>query len=325
MKFDFVIGNPPYQESDGGAGASARPVYNFFVDVAKELAPDAICMITPSRWFAGGKGLDSFRESMLSDRQLIKIVDYVNAKDCFPNTSIGGGVNYFVWKRNANADCIFTNVHDGKESVSLRRLDEYPIFVRYNEAISIIHKIQRFNEGNITEYIFPRNPFGFSSKTRGVAVRSDIDNVKLYSSKGESYLSENKVNINCDLMKKYKVMISKVTSEHAGEPSKDGKFRVISTNKVIRPYEICTDSYLIIFSSDSLEEVNNYKSYLETKFYRFLLLMAVSSINLSKDKFYFIPKQDFSHSWDDKQLFKKYGLSKDEIDFIMSLLKDVVV
>ena len=113
MKFNAIVGNPPYQVMDGGAGVSAKPVYNHFVDISKKLNPQYISMITPSRWFAGGKGLDNFRVTMLNDNRISKIVDFVNAKDCFPNTSIGGGINYFLWENTYKGKCNFSNIHDG--------------------------------------------------------------------------------------------------------------------------------------------------------------------------------------------------------------------
>ena len=183
MKFDVIIGNPPYQLSDGGNGASAKPIYNLFVEQAKKLMPRFISMIIPSRWFAGGKGLEDFRDQMLTDRRLVQIVDYVNAKDCFAGVSLGGGVCYFLWDRNNPRLCKFTNIHDGTVSTAMRNLSEFPIFVRYNESISVIHKILKFQEQKVSEVVEHRNPFGISSSTRGT---KDFGEITLYSSGGKS-------------------------------------------------------------------------------------------------------------------------------------------
>lgn len=319
MKFDVIIGNPPYQLSDGGNGSSAMPIYNKFVEQAKKLKPRFLSMIIPSRWFAGGKGLDDFRLNMLTDKHVTNIVDYVNAKDCFPGVSLGGGVCYFLWERDAERDCTFTNIHDGKKSTSVRNLSEFPVFVRYNEAISIIHKAAALKEETVAQYVGSRNPFGFPSSARG----SDDEtlDVRLHSSAGVGFVDQRSVLSGKDDLKKYKVMISKVTSEHAGEPDKSGMFKVVSRAKVLGPMEVCTDSYLIAFSSNNEKEVTNFYSYLCTKFFRFLLLQAVSSINLSKDKFCFIPVQNFNESWTDEKLYSKYGLDQDEIDFIEGMMK----
>lgn len=319
MKFDVIIGNPPYQLSDGGNGSSAMPIYNKFVEQAKKLNPRYLTMIIPSRWFAGGKGLDDFRKDMLEDKRVVKMVDYVNAKDCFPGISLGGGVNYFLWDRDHPGECEFTNIHDDKTSVQLRKLDEFPVFVRYNEAVSILHKIISKSNNMVSDFVGSRNPFGFPSNARG---NDDPKlGVALHSSAGVGYVHKNDVKLGLKEMTKYKVMISKVTSEHAGEPDKSGKFKVISRAEVLKPLEVCTDSYLIAYSSDDEAEVRNFYDYLCTKFFRFLLLQAVSSINLSKDKFCFIPQVDLSKSWTDDELYKKYELSDEEINFIEAMMK----
>lgn len=318
MKFDVIISNPPYQLSDGGAGASASPIYNLFVEQSKKLSPRYISMIIPARWYAGGKGLDDFRRTMLNDKHISRLVDYVNAKDCFSGTSIGGGVCYFLWERDYNGICQYTNIHDSKEKTTRRYLDEYPVFVRYNEAISIIQKVLSKKEKTVSELIGTRNPFGFSSSARGI----DVGEYKLHSSNGVGYVSYNEILQGKDIVDKYKIMISKVTSEHAGEPDKSGMFSVVSTTKLLLPKEVCTDSYLIAFSSENKEEAINFAKYLCTKFFRFLLLQAISSINLSKDKFIFVPIQDFSKSWTDIELYQKYNLTQEETEFIESMIKE---
>ncbi len=319
MKFDVIIGNPPYQLSDGGNGASAKPIYNLFVEQAKKLNPRFLIMIIPSRWFAGGKGLDDFREAMLTDRRVVRIVDYVNAKDCFAGISLGGGVCYFLWDRDNPRKCEFTNIHDGKESTDLRDLSEFPVFVRYNEAISVIRKVLDKNEQKVSEVVGSRNPFGLSSAVRG---DKDKTGITVYSSGGIGNIAEKEVTQGKHLINQYKVMISKVTSEHAGEPDKSGMFSVLSTVRVLKPQEVCTDSYLIAYESNNAVFAENFAQYMCTKFFRFLLLQAVSSINLSKDKFQFVPMQDFTKTWTDEMLYEKYELTQDEVEFIESMMKE---
>ena len=322
MKFDVIISNPPYQLSDGGNGASAKPIYQLFVDKAKKLNPRFLSMIIPSRWFAGGKGLDDFRKEMLEDKRVVRIVDYVNAKDCFNGISLGGGVCYFLWDRDNPKPCEFTNIHDGVSSTQIRDLSEFSVFVRYNEALSIIHKVTAYKENTVSEVVGSRNPFGLSSSARGTSNKKEI---KLFSSGGTGYISKYEITQGLNIVNKYKVMISKVTSEHAGEPDKSGMFTVVSTTRVLAPNEVCTDSYLIAYETDSQVEADNFARYICTKFFRFLLLQAVSSINLSKDKFQFIPMQDFSKTWTDEELYAKYKLSQEEIDFIESMIKPKVL
>lgn len=330
MKFNAIVGNPPYQEMDGGAGVSAKPVYNHFVTIAKKIKPNFISMITPSRWFAGGKGLDDFREEMLNDNRLSKIVDFVNAKDCFPNTSIGGGINYFLWDSEHWAECEFSYVHDGVVDKMKRKLNEFQIFIRYNKAVEIIHKTNTKDIEKLSSIVSSRNPFGFSSNTRGKSKKFE-NSISLYTSEGLSYIPKEDVDSKNQYLQTYKIMISKVTSEHAGEPDKNGMFKILSRTELINPSEACTDSYLVIGSFEKKDDATSLLKYLKSKFARFLLLQAVTSINLSRDKFDFIPLQDFTEKSDinwnksileiDTQLYTKYGLTQEEIGFIESMIK----
>ena len=319
MQFDVIIGNPPYQMSDGGNNASALPIYNLFVEQAKKLNPRFLCMIMPSRWFAGGKGLDEFRRIMLNDKHIKFLKDYVNAKDCFPETSIGGGVCYFLRQNDYVGDCQFVSVFNGKESETTRSLNEFDIFVRHNMALDIIHKINA-DEQRISSLILSRNPFGLPSSARG-ELDHNKNSYALHSSKGIGFVDWENSYSNKEYADSYKVMISKVISEHAGEPDKNGQVKLLSSLKVLSPKEICTDSYLIIGKYEKKKYAENLCKYLTTKFARFLLLQAVTSINLSKEKFQFVPLQDFSHPWTDEMLYEKYGLTEEEINFIESMIK----
>lgn len=321
MKFDVIISNPPYQLNDGGNGVSASPIYQHFVEQAKKINPRYITMITPSRWFSGGKGLDSFRKTMLNDRHLVRIVDYINAKDCFPQNSISGGVNYFLWDRDHEDDCEFTTVMGEKKNTMRRKLNEFPVFVRYNQAVGMMHKLMAINFEPISDLVSSRNPFGLSTSTRGKSEPED-GMLKLVSSKGIGYVDRSDVSSNIILIDKYKILVSRITYEHAGEPDKDNMFRVLSRIEVLKPGEVCTDSYLVVGGFDTEEEASNCADYLKSKFARFLISQTLSSINLSKDKFSLIPMQDFSKPVDIQQLYKKYNFSDEDIDFINSLIRD---
>jgi len=320
MRFDVIIGNPPYQLNTAGFGRQAKPIYHLFVRQAKKLNPRFLCMIIPSRWFAGGMGLDEFRESMLHDKHISHIVDYVNSQDCFQGVSISGGVNYFLWERDREGPCTFTCIHNSQVSTMERYLDEFPVLVRYNEAVRIINKVQAKQETKISSIVSAINPFGFPSAYRGSSVQTS-NALKLYSSKGVGYVPESKLTQGRELAQKFKVMVSQTISEHAGEPSKDGKYKVLSTVRVLRPGEICTFSYITIGSFDTEIEANNLRDYLCTKFARFMILQAVSSIHLSREKFVFLPIQDFTKQWTDELLYEKYDLTDQEIEFIESLIR----
>lgn len=320
MKFDVIIGNPPYQMSDGGNGASAKPLYHLFVEQAKKLKPRYLTMIIPARWYAGGKGLDDFREEMLTDHHITQLVDYQNAKDCFPGVSLGGGVCYFLRERDRVDDCTITNVVNGNMITEKRKLDEFPVFVRHNSAINIIKKVLSYHDESISSVISSRNPFGLATNVRGTK-ENKTNSLELISSQGTSYVNTSDVPQGGEYINKYKVMISRVTSEHAGEPDKTGMYKVIAKMQQLNPGQICTDSYVIAYPSNSKTEVENFYHYLQTKFTRFLILQSLSSINLSREMYALVPQQDFSKPWTDEELYQKYGLTEEEIAFIESMIK----
>lgn len=320
MKFDVIIGNPPYQLNTGGTKSQAIPLYHKFVEQSKKLLPRYLTMIIPSRWFAGGMGLDKFRAEMLNDKRIRAIVDYTNSKDCFAGVSLGGGVCYFLWDRDNPGTCKITNIHNNNTSTMERSLNEFPIFVRYNEAIEIIRKIQNQMKNSLSDIVSSLNPFGLDSSVRGDKTQN-IGDVTVYSSQGIGYIPEIKIKQGLNLLNSYKIMVSKVTSEHASEADKNGQFKVFSKIGILKPKEVCTFSYFIIGNFDSYDYAKNLLDYLKTKFVRFLLLQCVSSINLSKDKFQFIPMQDFSKPLTDKFLYDKYNLTQEEINFIESMIR----
>jgi len=322
MKFDVIIGNPPYQLSDGGNNASAKPIYHLFVEQAMQLKPHYISIITPSRWFNGGKGLDKYREKMLNDGHISQLIDYQNAKDCFPNNSIGGGVSYFLWDIRYQGPCRITNIIGGNVYTLTRAMNEYPVYVRYNESVSIINKVKEKKEKNLVNFLSSRNPFGFPTNERGCSKKDLVHSIKLISSQGEGYVSLSDITQGREYVDSYKVMIGRVTSEHAGEPDKTtGKYKVFSSLRFLYPKEICTDSYIVGGMDKSKDQAMNFFNYLKTNFVRFLILQSLSSINLSREAYVLVPLQDFSHPWTDEMLYKKYGLTDEEIAFIESMIR----
>ena len=321
MKFDVIIGNPPYQLNVGTVKENyAIPIYHDFISQAKKLKPRFLIMITPSRWFTGGRGLDEFRCTMLSDKSLHKIYDFTDSKDCFPGVDISGGVNYFLWDRDYKGKCEFTSTYNGKTTTSIRDLNEFDIFPRYNQALSIIYKIKNSNGTTMENIVSTQTPFGFITTFRGK--EKPFDNcITLKSSKNDTYVSLSEVSRNREIIDHYKVIFSKATCEHAGTPDKNGQFRVISSNQILPPGTVCTQSYLVANSFTSEKEAQNFLGYLRTKFFRFLLLQALTSQDISKDKFCFVPLLDFSKEWSDNILYAKYNLSNEEIDFIESMIR----
>ena len=322
MKFDVIIGNPPYALDTAGAGRQAKPIYNLFVNQAKKLNPRYLTMIIPSRWFSGGMGLDEFRSSMMNDRHIRKMVDYTNSKDCFPGISVSGGVCYFLWERDNEGDCEFVNItNDERDSMS-RPLNEFQTLVRYNKAVSIIHKVQAKKEPLLDEIISSLMPYGLSTSYRGHATPRSKNDLALHASNGITYINRSEISKGSDTVDSFKILVSKTSAEHAGEPGKDGRFRVIpSSIKVLHPGEVCTHSYFVIGNWDNPSPAENALSYMKTKFVRFLMLLCVSGFGLSKIVFQFVPLQDFTKPWTDEELYKKYDLTEAEIEFIDSMIK----
>lgn len=334
MKFDYVIGNPPYQEDTKGAGRQARPLYNLFFEQIKNINPKSISLIIPSRWFSGGMGLNKFREEMMNDRSLKVIFDYTNAKDLFPNNSVSGGVNFFVWKSDYNGNCRFINTTNGRKTELIRPLNEFPVLVRYNQAVEIIRKIRYCTQNYLTNITSGLMPFGLSTNYRGNINRTSDDELILHATNGCTYISKKEINKGFEYLDKYKVLISKTGAEHAGEPNKEGMFRVIpSSLKVIGPNEICTHSYFLIGATKNKKIAENTYKYMKTQFVRFLMLMAMSGFGLSKNTLIFVPLQNFTSNSDidwsqsihdiDQQLYKKYKLTQEEINFIEMNVKEM--
>lgn len=328
MKFDAIVGNPPYQEMDGGGkGYSAKPVYNYFVGEAKAIEPHYISMITPSRWFSGGKGLDDFRAEMLQDKHLRKIVDYADNEALFSNVSIVGGVNYFLWDSSYNGDCEVTSIR-GENAVTLNRdLSEYDIFIRNNNALQLIRRMEASSDRKMDDVVYPRNVFGISSDLRGQDNKDEKHQIALFSSQKSnsmamSYISGDEVQKQHELIGKYKVIMGKVVPR-GGEVGVDPSvgYRVTSTLQVLSPGSVFTDSYLLLAAFDSKAEAIHFAEYMCLKFPRFLLHETYSSMNISKQNFRFVPFLDYSKEWTDKELFERYGCNEEEISMIESIIR----
>ena len=320
MKFDVIIGNPPYQLSDGGQAASAKPLYHYFVEQAKKLNPRYLTMIIPARWYAGGKGLDSFRASMLNNSHIRKLVDYNNSADCFPGVNIAGGVCYFLWDREYVGECEISNVsQNGKYVSELRSLKEFDILVRNNTAVHIIRKIIR-GEQPLSTQVCSYSYFSIRSYERGTKHKQYDNDVILLSSQGKGFYEKASIIDKSNILHKYKVIITYAMSG-GNKPSSKGDYQVISSLQILEPNEVCTETYLILGIFETLNEAQAMCSYVNTKTFRFLLLQALTSIHITKDSFCFVPIQNCNESWSDEKLYTKYGLNEEEIAFIESMIR----
>lgn len=316
MKFDVIIGNPPYQLNTASSSAQATPLYDKFVQQSKKLNPRFLSMIIPGRWYAGGMGLDTFRNEMLNDNNIRVLVDYPNAGDCFPGVELRGGTCYFLWERDSPGECRYTNISGKEKNTLIRKLNEYPIFIRWNQALKIVDRINSKKEKSLSEIVSSVSPFGLGTSTRGEQ-KQKKDSVVLHSSNGVSYILKDDIKTGKDLIGSYKVLLSRPISGNLETPP----FKVMSILKVLKPNEVCTHTYLVVGNYNNEKEASNLLSYLETRFVRFLLVQSISGMDISRDKFRFVPIQDFSESWTDEKLYKKYKLTKEEIEFIESMIR----
>lgn len=279
-------------------------------------------MIIPARWYTNGKGkgIDEFRDLMLHCNQISNLVDYTNSADCFPGVTIAGGVCYFLWERDYKGKCKVTNTTSKTGLTASRYLGDYDILVRNNIAVNIIKRLDLDDVSVFSKQVKPRSYFSIFSTERGAENKTFESDVVLLSSNGKGFYQRQKVSDRDNIIDKYKVIITYAMSG-GNKPTGDGNYQVISSLQILKPNEVCTETYLILGVYDREEYAENLMSYVSTKFFRFLLLQALTSIHITKDSFCFVPMQDFSKPWTDEELYQKYNLSQEEIDFIESMIK----
>ena len=328
MKFSAIVGNPPYQIMDGGTDRGAIPVYHHFMNISKRVRPNYISMIMPARWYAGGRGLDEFRSDMISDTHLFRLHDYELSKDLFPTVDIAGGLCTFLWDNNYNGPCMVTNYNAIKDINIKRYLNQFDTLIRLNAAVSILEKVISISTSYLKDSVLSINPFGFRTYFRG----KDNGDIKILTSKGWSKVNRTEITKGIEYIDQYKIIVGRFVPSNGEMSVKPGEgYRVLTEPQILSPAEINTETYIDTAVFSTPEEATNYKKYLLSKFARFLLRQGITSVNVTRECFAFVPQQDFTSSSDidwyksvseiDKQLYMKYHLTNEEISFIESMIK----
>jgi len=332
MQFDVIIGNPPYQLNTDGFGMQARPIYQQFVQQAKTLDPRYLCMIIPARWFAGGMGLDVFREEMLNDSRLRSIDDFLSAADVFTGVGLKGGVCYFLWNRDHPGLCdVSTHFKDWPVSTATRPLIEAgaDIFIRFNEGLSILKKVMAIENGGGATLELPEpkkfmrlvssiGVFGLESTFKGKVKRAG-DDLKVYRNGGVGYIARSEIQKERSVFDKWKVFIGRAAP---GTGNRDTyPHRIISTPFIGEPGSISSWTYMHIGALDSKEEAESLLSYLSCRLTRFLILLHKPSQDTTRKVYTFVPTQEWTKRWTDEDLYAKYGISASEIEFIEKVVR----
>jgi site-specific DNA-methyltransferase (adenine-specific) len=324
MKFDVIVGNPPYQLNVGVEKENyAIALYHLFVQQAKKMNPRFLTMIIPARWYAGGRGLDDFREEMLADDRIEKIVDYPNATDCFPGVDISGGVCYFLWGRDSKGDCEVVNMKGNLVVSTMSRPlleKDGDTFIRFNEAITILRKISAKREATFDSLVSPQTPFGIISSFKGYKTAPFKGSVKIHTVNGIGYVGKEAIPRNQQWIKEWKVYIAAAYGERGQYP-----YLFLGKPFIGERNSCCTQAYLLIGPLSSQSVAQNIISYVQTKFFRFCIMLKKNTQHAMRGKYSLVPQQKFDEAWTDEKLYKKYGLTKDEIAFIESMVRPMVL
>ena len=323
MQFDVIIGNPPYQMRGGGGGSSASSIFHKFVEQAQELEPQYVLMVVPSRWIAGGRGLDEFRQQMLGSGKLRNLVDFPVSKDIFPNVDIKGGVCYFLWDSSYHGNTEVITSRDDERRSSVRKLDEYDIFVRDPHAVKILRKVLKHEEPSITTFLTKVEPFKWASNFTDFQDKPKPNNIPLYytqkGKRGIGYVNTDQIEKNIELIKTWKILVPTAGSGGGMIPD-----MVLGKPWVASPPSVCTGSFMF-FYTHSETEARSIESYYTTKFFRFLVSLRKITQDAHQSAYKWVPIQTWNRAWDDQTLYRKYQFSKNEIEYIEKIIRPMEI
>jgi site-specific DNA-methyltransferase (adenine-specific) len=323
MQFDVIVGNPPYQMTGGAGGSSDSSIYHLFIQQALKLQPRFVSMVVPSRWMAGGRGLDEFRSQMLNDGNLRHLADFSDSAEAFPGVQIKGGVCYFLWDAAYKGTCDVTRIADGEAHVqSSRELGEFDVFVRDERALGVLRKVLAKNEKSVIELVSGDTPFGIATNFRDWTTKETAENITLHlidqSKRTTGFIKRNQVQKNVDALDVWKVLVPEAYGAGESFPHK-----ILGKEIVAPPPSACTQSYLVIAPFQSKRAASSFSSYYRTRLFRFLVSLRKITQHALRSTYTWAPQQSWDRIWTDEELYKKYGITKAEISYINSMIRSM--
>ena len=329
MQFDVIIGNPPYQMTGGGGGTNDSSIYPLFVEQALRLEPRYLSMVIPSRWMAGGRGMDDFRRRMLGDHHIRALVDYPNSAQVFPGVDLKSGICYFLWGSDYDGACSATLIRDDVVvGPTARRLDDHDVFIRDVRAVTILEKVLKDQQPSFEDLLTGDTPFGlpsnFTAFRQGDPGRGEV---KVYarsnSGRRTGAIKRSLIGKNTQLIDSWKVLAPK-----AGPGNSGGHVvpdMVLGRPSVAEPGSVCTQTWIVAGPFDSESEAEVVAAYMQTRFLRFLVSLRKISQDAMKGVYRWVPQQDWSQKWTDEELYDQYGITDEEIAFIESMIRPMDV
>jgi site-specific DNA-methyltransferase (adenine-specific) len=324
MQFDVIIGNPPYQMKGGAGGTSDSSIYHLFVEQAKKLEPKYLSMVIPSRWLAGGRGLDDFRKDMLSSGNIVKLVDFPVSSEVFPNVEVKGGICYFLLAQDKNDQCEVTVIRGEDGEKSFRKLDEFDVFVRDPRAVGILRKVLQLGGKSITEILTADTPFGIATNFDGFHSQNKPGDVALYYVKSGKraigFVPRQSIAKNSHLIDRWKVLVPKAGSD-GGQKIPD---TVLGKPWISPPPSVATQTFLAFFAA-SEAEARSIDSYYRTKFFRHLVSLRKFTQDALRPMYSWVPVQNWDREWTDEELYKKYKFNIEEVEYIEAIIRPMPI